>query len=363
MPNQTFRFEEPELGDSALQAQILLRCRRSLDHDLKNAVQALHSGIEVMSRTLQAPGSRKISPLECIPLLQQQLANLQAKLGALLDEVAPAEPAPPAAFDLVELLNDLQRFLNHESAMAQADLQLPAQAQVLARKPVIRRVLLACMLDALDSVDAGGSLRFVVTQEALQVALELRVITSHQHAPGLSATRQRLRQILERTLDTEGLSIAFADSADGSLIRMLLPMEPLAASAPAPGESAPRGTKGALRVLVVDDNRDAADSLALLLDLEGHGAKSAYTGEQALSLINEYRPALVLLDIGLPDMAGEVVAQRIRDTAAHPPLLVSISGFDRGLRRNAAAPFEFDAELVKPVELAALRTLLESLTG
>jgi CheY-like chemotaxis protein len=63
----------------------------------------------------------------------------------------------------------------------------------------------------------------------------------------------------------------------------------------------------------------------------------------------------------LPDMSGDVVAQRIRASSRSQPLLVSISGYDRGARRSAAAPFSFDAELVKPVELPDLRNLLATL--
>lgn len=364
--SKTFRLEEPDLGDSALQAQILQRCRRSIDHDLKNAVQALHSGLEVLSRTLQSPATRKISPLECIPLLQQQLVNLQAKLGSLLDEVAP-EPDAPAAFDLVALLQDLLRFLNHERAAAHAQLQLPPQASVLVRKSVVRRVLLSCILDALDSVEPQDSLQFVITQADSRVALELQVTTAAKPTLDASPTRQRLRQLLERTMGNEGLPIAFVATDAGYTVKMLLPAEVVhqaiapAAAPPVPPQIEASSPAGALRILIVDDNRDAADSLAMLLELEGHGTKSVYTGEQALASIDEYQADLVLLDIGLPDLAGDVVAERIRASSQHHPLLVSISGYDRGARRSAAAPFTFDAELVKPVELPHLRKLLATL--
>jgi CheY-like chemotaxis protein len=365
---KTFCLEEPELSDSALRAQILQRCRRSIDHDIRNAVQALHSGLEVLSRTLQSPATRKVSPLECIPLLQQQLANLQAKLGSLLDEVAP-EPAAPAAFDLVELLKDLLSFLNHERAVTQAQLQLPPQALVLARKSVVRRVLLTCILEAIDSTEAAGSLQFVITQADSGVTLEFQVIDGAKSVLDAWPAHQRLRHILERTMGNEGLPMAFATANKDYTVKMLLPAEVVADTTVSSVPTAPLGTaaakpspqSGALRILIVDDNRDAADSLALLLELEGHGTKSVYTGEQALAALDEYRPGLVLLDIGLPDMPGDVVAQRIRAASPSQPLLVSISGYDRGVRRSAAAPFSFDAELVKPVELPDLRKLLATL--
>jgi CheY-like chemotaxis protein len=108
------------------------------------------------------------------------------------------------------------------------------------------------------------------------------------------------------------------------------------------------------RVLIVDDNRDAADSLAMCLQLEGHEALAVYSSEAALSHCATYAPQIVLLDIGLPFMDGYEVARRLR-AASRSLRLIALTGYgkDEDKRRTAAAGF--DAHLTKPVDLSALK--------
>ena len=115
-----------------------------------------------------------------------------------------------------------------------------------------------------------------------------------------------------------------------------------------------------LRLLVVDDNRDSAESLSLLLELLGNNVSSAYDGEQALEMANELKPDVVLLDIGLPKLDGYEVAQRIRrEPWGHSATLIAITGWgqaeDKALSREAG----FDHHLVKPVDPDALMKLIQ----
>lgn len=354
---RTFSFDPADLAESALQAQLLRRCRRSMGHDINNAVQALQSGLEILSKSLQPGAVHRVEPAECVPLLKQQLVNLQYTLGRLLNEVAPA-PAPAAAFDFVELVRETLLFLSHETAISRAKLELPAQVMVLARRTVVRRALLSCILDALDDIELHGSLLLGVTQAHSTSTLELRVITGTPAA----GRRQRLSEILERLLAPENASIALADLADGYAIVLQLANLPppsertidVAAAADASSHHA------APRVLIVDGHRDSADTLALLLELEGYGAKAVYTSAQALAIVAEFRPTLVLLDLEQPDMAGAATVQRLREASRHESAIVALSGDAAGRRREAAAA-HFDAELAKPVEPAALRELMARL--
>jgi len=111
------------------------------------------------------------------------------------------------------------------------------------------------------------------------------------------------------------------------------------------------------RVLVVDDNRDAADSLVTLLDIEGHQAKAVYTAEAGLEEVDRLEPDLVLLDIGLPRISGYEVVQRIK--AAHPLMtVVALSGYGRPEDKQQAIAAGFDAHLVKPVDFDTLKRLM-----
>jgi CheY-like chemotaxis protein len=113
------------------------------------------------------------------------------------------------------------------------------------------------------------------------------------------------------------------------------------------------------RILVVDDNRDAADSLQMLLQLIGHDVRVAYDGVQALDAFTAYRPGIVFLDIGLPKMNGYEVARTIRDQ--HPgreEMLVALTGWGQEEDQQRAAEAGFDHHIVKPVAYEQLTELL-----
>lgn len=133
------------------------------------------------------------------------------------------------------------------------------------------------------------------------------------------------------------------------------------APAAAAGANGGPGVRGR-RVLVVDDNRDAADSLAALLRLQGHAARIAYDGPAGLAAAAEFAPDVVLLDLGMPGMDGYEVARRIR---AAPGLrgvaLAALTGWGQPEDRRRTAAAGFDHHLVKPVEPAALEKLLAGL--
>ena len=113
------------------------------------------------------------------------------------------------------------------------------------------------------------------------------------------------------------------------------------------------------RILVVDDNLDSAESLALLLGLQGHEVRTAADGPEAIETARSFRPEIVFLDIGLPRMDGYEVARRMR---AEPGLagavLIAITGYGREEDVRQAMESGFDRHLVKPLDFAQLETLL-----
>jgi signal transduction histidine kinase len=122
------------------------------------------------------------------------------------------------------------------------------------------------------------------------------------------------------------------------------------------------GTPAARRVLVVDDNVDSAESLAMLLRLGGHEIETAYDGLQAVEAAERFKPDLVLLDIGLPGIDGYDAAARIREGCDGRELvLVAITGWGQEEDRRRSREAGFDAHLTKPVDMAALSRLLAEL--
>ena len=119
-----------------------------------------------------------------------------------------------------------------------------------------------------------------------------------------------------------------------------------------------------LRIMIVDDNRDAADSLASLLELDGHETQVAYNGDTALKRAPQFRPALVLLDIGLPGMDGYEVARQLRAAPATAAAgLVAVTGYGRVEDERRTRDAGFDAHLVKPIDLACLERIIAQLPG
>jgi CheY-like chemotaxis protein len=120
-------------------------------------------------------------------------------------------------------------------------------------------------------------------------------------------------------------------------------------------------SNGALRILVVDDNKDSAESMSMLLQCDGHAIDTAYCGETALSLARTVRPDVVLLDIGMPGMLGYEVARRLRGIAeAANAMLIAVTGYGRESDVAKALAAGFDHHLVKPVDFDKLRSLLAS---
>jgi signal transduction histidine kinase/CheY-like chemotaxis protein len=113
------------------------------------------------------------------------------------------------------------------------------------------------------------------------------------------------------------------------------------------------------RLLVVDDNQDAANSLAMLLKLQGHDARVAYSGIGALEMTKTYTPDVVLLDIGMPGMDGYEVARRMRQQVGlEGVVLAALTGWGQQEDRRRSKEAGFDHHLVKPVDVAELNRLL-----
>jgi PAS domain S-box-containing protein len=131
---------------------------------------------------------------------------------------------------------------------------------------------------------------------------------------------------------------------------------------PASGGEEPLPTIPRRRILVVDDNRDAASSLAMLLKILGHETQMAHEGQEALDLAATYQPEIVLLDIGMPQMSGYDVCRRLREQpTGSDMIIVAVTGWGQDSDRQRSVEAQFDGHMVKPVEPRALIEMLASL--
>jgi len=113
------------------------------------------------------------------------------------------------------------------------------------------------------------------------------------------------------------------------------------------------------RILIADDNRDAARSLALMLSMEGHEVRAAYDGVEALRIADEFRPQVALLDIGMPKLDGYETARRLRQRpGGESVLLFAQTGWGQEEDKQRARQAGFDSYLVKPLDPDTLNQLL-----
>jgi CheY-like chemotaxis protein len=171
--------------------------------------------------------------------------------------------------------------------------------------------------------------------------------------------------LTQRLVQMHGGSVkAYSDGlGKGSRFHVQLP---LVAQANVPAQAAPRDAdrkparlqRNGLSILVADDNVDAAETLAALLELMGHTVVQANDGEQAVAMTTEVQPQIAILDIGMPRLNGYEACRRIRAQMDPPPLMVALTGWgqEKDIAQSQAAGFA--RHLVKPVNADALEALL-----
>jgi DNA-binding response OmpR family regulator len=113
------------------------------------------------------------------------------------------------------------------------------------------------------------------------------------------------------------------------------------------------------RVLVVDDNTDAADSLATLLGVMGYDVRTAYDGPEAIEAADAFQPLVALLDIGLPRLSGYDIARHVRSRRGKEVLLVAITGWGQDADRKRAVDAGFDHHFTKPADFGKLLELIQ----
>ncbi|RZI54639.1 MAG: response regulator [Pseudomonas sp.] len=187
---------------------------------------------------------------------------------------------------------------------------------------------------------------------------------SHPMSGGLGIGLALVRQLVELH---GGRVTAYSQGRDqGSAFTVRLPcvdLEPVAVVPEEPDQNGSTASKQ-LKVLVVDDNRDAADTLVTFLTMEGHDVRVAYGGQEAIQAFEAMAPQVVLLDIGMPEIDGYEVARHIRHSPEGRSLkLVAMTGWGQLEDKAKAHAAGFDQHMTKPVEPNELTILLKTLNA
>jgi CheY-like chemotaxis protein len=200
-----------------------------------------------------------------------------------------------------------------------------------------------------------------MTPEALANVFELFAQAAgpeHAVQGGLGVGLSLARSIAEMHGGT--LVASSEGPAKGSEFLLRLPVTEKPAAGRDAGQEAARTSAGG-RILVVDDNVDAADSLGIMLSYSGHDVHVAYSGPEALATAQRLTPDAIILDLGMPGMDGFAVARAVRaDPRLRRTRLIALSGYGQLEDRRRTAEAGFDQHLVKPVVLEALSAALDS---
>ena len=277
----------------------------------------------------------------------------------------------------VETSRPLVEAANHELSV-----KLPSQPLVVEGDAVrLAQVFSNLLNNAVKYTDAGGRITLVARHEgdsALVTVTDTGLGISPAALPKVfdmfmqvdprdtrAQTGLGIGLTLARSLiDMHGGSVTAHSEGEGkgSEFAVRLPLA-LAGAAGAHGRSTPvEEVRGLPRVLVVDDNRDAADSLGALLQMLGAEVRVAHDGADALATLSVFQPVAVFLDLGMPGMSGYEVASRIRArTDIGGTMLIALTGWGQEKDRRQTAAAGFDHHLVKPADVGALQAVLASL--
>jgi CheY-like chemotaxis protein len=128
------------------------------------------------------------------------------------------------------------------------------------------------------------------------------------------------------------------------------------------GDEEPTAAKSSLRILIVDDNRDGADSLGMLLRIMGNDIRTAYDGQEGVDVAGEFQPEVILFDIGMPKLNGYEACRSIREQSwGKGVVLIAVTGWGQDDDRRRSHEAGFDHHMVKPVDPKALMEMLAGL--
>jgi PAS domain S-box-containing protein len=342
----------------------------TLAHELRNPLAPIRTGLDLLRMAPPEPAALE----RVVGMMDRQLGHLVHLVNDLLDVARITRGKIELKKEAVALATLVSMALETsggliESSGNRLDVQLPQQPIMLEVDATrIVQVLSNLLNNAAKYTPAGGRITLSARIEAGQALVAVSDSGVGIPAESLATVFDMFAQVrsdidraqgglgiglslVRRLAELHGGSVAAASQGrgHGSTFTLRLPL-----GAGAPG----------LRVLVVDDNTDAAESLSALLAMLGHQPRVASDGAAGVELARDYRPDLVLLDIALPGMNGHAVARAIRATPGmQQAVLIALTGWEARGGLPGAEDAGFDQHLTKPVSVEALERALRAVAG
>jgi signal transduction histidine kinase len=355
----------------------------TLAHELRNPLAPLRSSLTILRMSGQSgPAAERIHEM-----MERQINHMVRLVDDLLEVSRITRGKIELRKERIELAAALRSAVETsrplvEAACHQLAISVPPEPLLLEADPVrLSQVIANLLNNAAKYTEEGGRICLTARREGGEAVVSVRDTGLGIPAEMLPRVFDMFAQVdrtLKRSQGGLGIGLTLARTlvemhggriearSDGPgkgsefIVRL-----PLAAENSPSGEA--RGRAGGeqpaalsqRRVLVVDDNRDAADSLGMLLEFLGADAHVVYDGPSALQALHIYRPAVVFLDIGMPGMDGHEVARQMRQVSEfRDVMLVAMTGWGQEEDRRRSRAAGFDHHLVKPVGADALQALL-----
>jgi PAS domain S-box-containing protein len=353
-----------------------------LAHELRNPLAPIRNSLEAMQ--IGGVSDAQRAPFR---IIDRQLATLVRLVDDLLDVGRITSGKLELRIVEVSLTQIVESALETvrpyiEAAKHRLSVELPDEPIGLrVDRMRLAQVLANLLHNSAKYTPPGGSIRLWARRVAsgLELYVEDNGIGIPPHA--LRQVFQMFAQVGETQVNAGGLGIGLAlvealvemhggsvrahseGHGRGSTFVVYLPAECLRAAAPPPDSvvAEPAREAGKRRILVVDDNRDSAVSMAVLLDLLGHETRQAFDGLHAIELAAQFRPEIILMDIGMPNMDGLEATRRIRQLELpQRPTIIAVTGWGQQADRQLTKSAGIDHHLVKPVTLEEIAALLNA---
>ncbi len=359
-----------------------------LAHELRNPLAPIRYALAASKKGGRTPEQRS----EAEQVIERQVAHM----SRLLDDLLDVSRATRGRLELKKSLTELSAVVS--SAVETARPMLEAKRHTLSvdlpthavrfEADLVRlaQILSNLLINAAKYTDPGGQIRLRAVEEGDDLLIAVGdngIGIASDMMPRLFTMFSQAKDVLGRAEGGLGIGLSLVRGlvtlhgssvearSDGPgkgsefIVRLPIGAPAAAAQIDAPAEAAAPGGSVAepgLKILVVDDNRDAADSCATLLELSGHHVQAAYTGRNALELAETFRPHALLLDIGLPDFDGYQLAKKIRAAPwGSSIVLIALTGWGQEEDRRRAFDAGFDYHLTKPISPETVESLLRSL--
>lgn len=353
----------------------------TLAHELRNPLAPIRNSLEILKRAGDDPQAAR----RAHETMERQLAHLVRLVDDLLDLSRITRDKLELRTQRIDLVTVVRQAVEGaHAAVEQAgqtiELHAPDGPMWLAADPVRLAQVFSNLLDnASKYTEAGGAIRVSVAREGADVVVAVRDTGVGIPPAALDGIFEMFAQVdrapahaqgglgigltlVRRLVELHGGSVVARSEGvgRGSELVVRLPVGDGAQDEEVAEADEP--TLARLKLLVVDDNADSAETLAMLLGVSGHDTRVAFDGAEALAVADEYRPDVILLDVGLPTLSGLDVCRRIRQQPwGRGVVIVAITGWGQDDDRDRTAAAGFDGHLVKPVAYDAVMTLLDQL--